>query len=121
MSTHRGRKRAVLIPACDQLVIVVVLSDDIARIGRIEERWMLGRMLLRRHLPAPDVVTPIGKARCREIETGRHLSLQSLPRRIDIRRPEETSVALRSQIRRASQDEVAKIGAIAPRAFRDTL
>src|ERR1700733_9463733 len=69
-------------------------------------------------LPSADVVGPIGHPRGREVEPGRNLALQSVPGRVDIRRPNDGSVPLRAKISVARENQRTVIN-IAPEAVVD--
>ena len=111
------RKYAVAEPAREQLGIIRIIGRHRGRPCRIEQHRTC-RLWPVRPLPAADVAAPIGHAACGETEPGRHLPLQRLPGRLDVRRPEQPAVALCAQIGGARQDQVAHGGAILRRPVR---
>src|ERR1039458_10048357 len=74
-------------------------------------RMMLGGQIL----PAANVVGPVSETGRGKVEAGRNLALQRVPSRINVRRPEQRSVALRAQVSVARKNERALLH-VAPEA-----
>src|ERR1022692_606429 len=74
-------------------------------------RMMLGGQIL----PAANVVGPVSEAGRGNVQPGRYLALQRVPSRINVRRPEQRSVALRAQVSVARKNERALLH-VAPEA-----
>ena len=98
MRSQGGQKRAVLEPPDEEFGVVLIAPDIVQGVGRVNQEGPDGFVNGRDILPAADVIPPVGKPAGREIQSGGHLALQSIPCREDIGRPEDRAIALRSQI-----------------------
>src|ERR1035438_4754031 len=73
-------------------------------------------MLVGQILPAANVVSPVSQARRSKVQPGGNLALQRVPGRINVRRPEHSSVALRAQVSVAGKNQRPRLH-IAPEAL----
>src|ERR1700761_5493228 len=81
------------------------MTDHSTRVRRVEQRRMLRLMNLRQILPSAGVVGPICKAGCCEVEAGRDLALEGIPRSMDVTGPEDGAVRLCAEICIAGENE----------------
>ena len=100
VGTHHRGERAELQPADVKLLV--------ERVPR--GKTVVPALVVRAAEEAADVVVPVRHAAEREVQSGRDLIAQALPRRTDVARPHVSAVALRAHIARTRQDEHALVG-----------
>jgi hypothetical protein len=71
-------------------------------------RMVLGGQIL----PAPGVVGPVRQAGGREVQAGGNLPLERIPGGVNVRRPEDGSIALRACVRVAGENQRPAIGLV---------